>query len=172
MASTQSLRWPEAQQVKCDGCFVHSVALELRWEREMQTVHPALEPPGSHRTASWRQGRSASPSHFCTASVVQGQLGSACRSVPVPARLGEVRRSSQCWFESRRPPGDWGGESLRPSSRLHRWTGNGWPLRHTHWTRLCIYPGVTGPSSQQLEGRIPVHIKIQGDGVCVAMNGK
>lgn len=79
--STPSLRWPQVQQVTCDVCFVHSEEPERRWERERQTVRPALARPGNHHTASWLLRKGASLSCFCKASVVLRQgLESVCWS--------------------------------------------------------------------------------------------
>lgn len=150
MVSTQSLRWPEVQQVTRGGCFVHWEVWELRWEQEKWLVRLASAQPGSHYRASSPLGKCASLSCFCKASVGLKQRGSACWSVQVQACPSEVHRGWRRWSGSRRPPGGWEGEFSPQCSPPHTWTGNGWPLQHTHWTQLCIYPGRRGLCSQQL----------------------
>ena len=134
-ASTQSLTWAPVQQVTCDGCSVRSEARGPRWERGKQTVHPGWAPPGSRRrTASRRPGRRAWTRRSCRARAARAQPGSAC---PPAHLLGEVCRSWRRWSGWHRPTGGRGGESSPQCSPPHTWTGSGWPLRRTRWSRLC-----------------------------------
>lgn len=162
-ASTQSRRPLEGPpEQACEGRCGRPQAPEPCWGPERQSVRQARGRPGSRRCCcrawrrpsqkrrrSWRR-RSAPLSHFCKAPVAEeGRLLRPGRR----SGLGEACRGWWWWSGSRRPPGGWGGGSWCPSWRRRTWTGNGWPLPHTRWSRLCICSGRTGPRSQQLQRR-------------------